>query len=428
MSNPLSDYVSTEQTVQDMDLIRRLLGDEKLNFLGFSYGSWLGAWYAKRFPENAGNIVLDANLDFSAPYQESENLDPMSFQRAFEEVAVPYAARNNALYELGASDEEVYSVYEGLPVTLKDALIQGERSIVGDLYSSGAVPDIALSLVAAKGVQATLETFEGGVGDDDIDAFLEAVATSTYVEDADVNEAATEAALTLAEDFLIFQAILSGEIDLGDVEVLPGSAVNLAIKGNDGPWTRDTDYWVERGNEANETYPLIGGAETSKPYAFWGEPTTEMPDVPENIPPILMVQTEIDPATAAEGALAGFASLPNAKLVFVEDEMSHTAFPYNTECVDAKVAAYLLDGTLPEGDVSTCGATPLPGETEVFPVEGPTPEGGSALTAQAVTEPVRENPLYDLIHEKVRENAAEFEGHGDPFEGLDLRAKGTDGE
>ena len=65
-NNPLTDYVSTGQTVQDMDLVRRLLGDEKLNYLGYSYGSWLGAWYAKEFPEYAGNIAISANTDFSA--------------------------------------------------------------------------------------------------------------------------------------------------------------------------------------------------------------------------------------------------------------------------------------------------------------------------------------------------------------------------
>ena len=87
-ANPLTKYIDTEQTARDMDLIRQLLGDEKLNYLGFSYGSWLGAWYAKLFPGQAGNIVLDGNLIFSGTWQDVFELDANSFNRAFEDVAL----------------------------------------------------------------------------------------------------------------------------------------------------------------------------------------------------------------------------------------------------------------------------------------------------------------------------------------------------
>ena len=67
------------------------------NYLGYSYGSWLGAWYAKEFPEYAGNIAISANTDFSATLPEVFALQPLGLQRAFEEVALPYVARNNAM-------------------------------------------------------------------------------------------------------------------------------------------------------------------------------------------------------------------------------------------------------------------------------------------------------------------------------------------
>lgn len=49
-NNPLTPYINTEQTAWDLDLIRHLIGDAKLNYIGYSYGTWLGAWYAARFP------------------------------------------------------------------------------------------------------------------------------------------------------------------------------------------------------------------------------------------------------------------------------------------------------------------------------------------------------------------------------------------
>ena len=401
-NNPLSDYINTEQTVQDMDLIRRLLGDEKLNFLGFSYGSWLGSWYAKRFPEHAGNIVLDANTEFSATFQESFSLQPLGFQRAFQEVAVPYIARNSGVFALGESPEEVYSVYDTLPPLLKDALLNGSLSLVSNLYSSGAVAFIGQSLVAAQGVAEVLGSSEP-LTPETYAAFLEQVATYTYSDDEEFNNSVSELGVILAADYLTFLDAPPGEVVLP-----PNNAVFISVVCNDTPWTQDPDYFVEFGNEQNEANPLIGGAFTSEPCAFWGEPSAEKPDTPDDLSPVLMVQTGFDAATPAEGAVRAFESLPGAKLVYIENEMSHAAFPYNTVCVDAKVATYLLDGTLPEEDVSNCDALPLPGEEQVYPPGG-VPSLGS-LSAQAA-EVAGSNALYDLVHELVRENAADFFGH-----------------
>ena len=51
LSNPLTPYINSDATARDMDIIRCVLGDDKLNYLGISYGTWLGTWYAGLFPE-----------------------------------------------------------------------------------------------------------------------------------------------------------------------------------------------------------------------------------------------------------------------------------------------------------------------------------------------------------------------------------------
>lgn len=409
-NNPLNKYVDTEQTVQDMDLIRRLLGDEKLNYLGYSYGTWLGSWYAKRFPENAGNIVLDANMEFSTTFEQNEINFVEGFERAFRDVVGAFAARNNALFELGETKEAVYEVYADLPQDLKQPLLFGSLSLINNLYSSALVPDITISLVAAEGVSTVLESFGEEVTFENFDAFATQLSTFTYAEDENLNSAAQEAALVLADDYLFYLEYLanplSGGIDLG-----PGTAVYYAIACNDSPWNKDPAFWVQQGNEANETAPLLGGNLTGTPCPYWHDPTTEVPAVPSTLPPVLMVQNGFDAATTSEGALRAFDSLPSAKLVYIENEMSHTTFPYSAPCVDTVVANYLLNGTLPGARVTNCEAKPLPGEAEVFPPGGVPQPAASAPSLSAMFKPSGSTPLYDLIHERLRENAADFFGH-----------------
>jgi pimeloyl-ACP methyl ester carboxylesterase len=56
-------YVTTGNVARDLDLLRAAVGDDKLNYLGFSYGTFLGATYGSLFPGNLGRVVLDGPVD-----------------------------------------------------------------------------------------------------------------------------------------------------------------------------------------------------------------------------------------------------------------------------------------------------------------------------------------------------------------------------
>ncbi|HCU77972.1 MAG TPA: alpha/beta hydrolase, partial [Microbacterium sp.] len=62
-SNGILPFITTGNAAQDMDLLRAVLGDEKLNYLGYSYGTFLGATYAKHYPDRVGRLVLDGEID-----------------------------------------------------------------------------------------------------------------------------------------------------------------------------------------------------------------------------------------------------------------------------------------------------------------------------------------------------------------------------
>src|SRR5439155_5738275 len=101
--NPLTRYVNTWQTTHDMDLIRDRLGEAKLNYLGYSYGTWLGAKYAALFPANTGKVILDSNTSWMDDLSASWALMPMAVQRRFEKQFEPWTTRSIFAKDLGAT-------------------------------------------------------------------------------------------------------------------------------------------------------------------------------------------------------------------------------------------------------------------------------------------------------------------------------------
>lgn len=385
--SPVTRYIDTEQTARDMDLIRALLGDEKLNYLGYSYGSWLGAWYAKLFPNRVGHFVLDSNTDFSSPFSRTFELQPASFQRAFDGVVVPYLARNAAFFELGDTEAAVKSVYADLPEEIKAGVT---FPIVSDLYVSRIVQDIGFILLAARGLNAVYQENKALAASNDFNefqAFLELVATHTYHSNAEISGLAAFYAGFFAQELNFY---LNRSTDRYNFDLSPSYSVFVSILCNDGEWNKDKNYWIEKGNQENLSNPLIGGNLTDQPCIYWNKSTAQMPSVPGNMPALLMVQSEFDTATNTDGALTAFESLSNAKMVFVKNEYTHGIFPYGTACVDSPVAAFLLDGTLPEARKTDCEGLALPGEE------------GAALQSLLVK---KEKTVLDTIHDIIRRNA-----------------------
>lgn len=82
LSGELYKHVGTRNTVQDLELLRQLVGDERLNYLGFSYGTYIGARYAQMFPQTAGKLVLDGAVDPTADINEVITAQSKGFELA----------------------------------------------------------------------------------------------------------------------------------------------------------------------------------------------------------------------------------------------------------------------------------------------------------------------------------------------------------
>jgi pimeloyl-ACP methyl ester carboxylesterase len=324
LNGDILSHVSTADVALDMDVMRASVGDAKLSYLGFSYGTFLGSTYAALFPNRFRALVLDGPLDadeFLSDPLKGSNEQTAAFERELSRFFRACAANQAACAGFGGDDpEEAY-----------DALV--DQANATPIPATGYTPDPrpidgddlnAVSLIAmyAKqnwpGLAQVLAAAQAGDG-----TFVRALVDETfYGRDPD-----------------------TGTFD-------PGTDRFVAIYGAEAHWPTDVGTYVREGEQAwgafNHFYSNHGYTELN--FGLWpatAQDTYEGPfHVKPSAPTPLVVATTYDPATPYRGALKLVHELGNARLLTMRGD-GHTAYGGNSPCIDAAVNAYLLDGTLP---------------------------------------------------------------------------------
>jgi len=209
--NPLTPYINTDATARDMDLMRHLLGDEKLNYYGISYGTWLGTWYASLFPERVGRMVLSGVVNQQQSLAMTFLAQPMGYQRAFDQVILPYAARHAGIFSLDGSAASLGTVFAALDVNLQVAVSQ---MVTGYLGNAKNATNVVLAVVAGKKLDGLLKAVDVqallNAGNTTAAAALvnERIATTDFAQTPtlngqryDLNATARQLALQLASGF-----------------------------------------------------------------------------------------------------------------------------------------------------------------------------------------------------------------------------------
>jgi pimeloyl-ACP methyl ester carboxylesterase len=347
-------YITTWQTAHDMDLLRQLLKAPELNYIGYSYGTWLGAKYASLFPATTGRIVLDSSVDFQGRLQaDFEDFARMG-QRQAEDVFLPWLTRTMPDV-FGTTTKQAEAAIEsgrrkaselGVSPDNYDALLIGNGSELGWLLRL-----LVLSVVI-KGDSADLQKLPAGLRGQ-----VDALSRERF--------GVTTAKLTTA---VVAKAGLGQATP--DYQQMP--ITRYAVACGDQV-TKSTQWYKALSDVQGRKYPAYGWqyglGEVCGPWS--DAPKETLPDLPKSVrDKVLVVQGEFDPQTSYEQATSAVRKAPGVDLLRVDDAAFHGQYGLQgNPCVDGIVNTYLLYGS--KSDNSLCPSVPLPGEDKVFPVRGP---------------------------------------------------------
>lgn len=316
-SPKLLRHVSTVEAARDMDILRAVLGDEKLTYVGASYGTFLGATYAGLFPERVGRLVLDGALDPSLSADRLNKEQTAGFETAFEAFAKDCARRKDC--PLGRTPaqvrENLRALFERLdakPIPAGDA---GGRKLGESLATTGVIAAMYDEVAWPPLRQALTEALRRNDG-----AGLLALSDSYYERDP-----------------------AGGYSNL--------MYANAAVNCLDLPPAYTTPDQVEQALPAFEkASPVFGRALAwaSLNCAYWPVRPTGGPHRIEakGAAPIIVVGTTRDPATPY-GWARGLASQLSSARLLTYDGDGHTAYGRGSACIDSTINTYLLHGTPP---------------------------------------------------------------------------------
>ena len=313
---PLLTQMGTVNAARDMDIVRAVVGDPTLSYLGASYGTNLGAVYAELFPGRVGRMVLDGALPASLEFVETTKGQAVAFEESFADFA-RYCSEQDDCPFAGAPQEVATALRDFLVSLDSDPVTVGDR-VVNEAVASYAV----LSYLYFPST--------------DYPTLLEALAKLKNDRDGT----------------LILQILDERQSRSPDGNYLDNSSD--AFFGVTCADTTDT-VTVEQARAYAQEWKAI--APTFGPSLAWGllacndwpaaavEPLRRT--TAAGSAPILVVSTTHDPATPYQWGVRLAEELENGHLISW-DAYSHTAYRSGSECIDSAIDDYLLRGTLPE--------------------------------------------------------------------------------
>ena len=382
-SDPLARYINTQQTVWDVDFLRQLLAKNQgrsypvRNYVGYSYGTWLGAWYADTYPNNVGKFILDSNMQWTASMYTNQALDSMSFQRRRDKMLFPYLARHNAEFGLGKSAKSVKKKYEKtrkkLAALAKKDLKKGKTPRLGP-------EDFDYTVAQYIYTDAGFD-YAGGV----IEAATDLVKKPSSSKYQKRLASKVKAPMTKAPFSVQRTAKSVGNAKKDITAGLSGAVVRC----NDSANSSNIKALQKRADKDAKKYPFMGYLNTVSLCAYWKfKPQTRTIDF-AGLPSknkIVMFQSEGDPATAYEGARAAHRKTASKTvMISVDNEGQHGLYIDGpSKCVETIGDAFLFSNKTPAKD-ATCTTSPLYYDKKVYTLSGPV--SGAKSTAKSVIKP-----------------------------------------
>jgi pimeloyl-ACP methyl ester carboxylesterase len=311
-SGKLLPHVSTQDAARDIDVMRGIVGDTELYYLGKSYGTYLGATYAELFPKNVGRLVLDGAVDPAKPTEQINMAQAKGFDTALDAFAEDCAKRS---CELGDTKAQVLAAVDKV---LADS---DAKPLLGDRTRRVGQGLAVLGVIFPLYVKDYWPRLEKAV--------------------ADGLEGNGSRLLALADEYTS-----RGPNGYSD----NSGEVIYAVNCIDHPDLTSVEQAKSRAAAYKAASPRFGA------YLLWGSlPCAHWPVKPVNTQheikatgakPIVVVGTTRDPATPYEWSVALAEQLDSGVLIS-RDGDGHTGYKEGNDCVDTAVERYLLQGTPP---------------------------------------------------------------------------------
>lgn len=316
-TGPLLEHVDTRQAARDLDMLRAALGDERLHYLGFSYGTFLGATYAELFPDRAGRLVLDGGLDPSISLEELVLGQAVGFEHAYRnwlatcltQADCPFTGTVETAFERTG---RVFELLGASPLTAEDGRVFGADA----LFTATILP--------------LYDPMNWGYL---VELYTEVLRGETAI------------------GFLIVDSMV-GRLPDGSYSGNQAEA-GMAINCLDLPSDADPAAMRAEAERLQSEAPLFG------PLMSWGGLGCSAWPFPASgvrqeltaagAPDILVIGTSGDPATPYDWSVALAGQLESGHLVSYTGD-GHTAYNRASACVDDAVDEFLLTGTVPAAD------------------------------------------------------------------------------
>ncbi|MCB0930281.1 MAG: alpha/beta hydrolase [Mycobacterium sp.] len=308
--------VGTASAAKDMDAVRQALGEDKINYLGFSYGTELGTAYIERFPNRVRTMVLDGAIDPTKNPIEAVIEQMAGFQVAFTDYAADCARSPNC--PLGTDPAQWVNRY---------------HQLVNPLVAKPGPTDDPRGLSYADAITGTVNALYAPQYWKYLTSGLLGLQRGTDAGDL----------LMLADDYQGRDA--DGHYDNGQ------DAFN-AIRCVDGPTPTDPAIWVEADRQVRQRAPFLSygdftGFAPRDLCAFWPVPPTSLPHVAAPAPAgsVVVISTTHDPATPYAAGV-DLARQLHAPLI-TYDGTQHTVAFAGDSCVDNAVTKYIVNQVVP---------------------------------------------------------------------------------
>jgi len=333
LNKTILPHVSTANVARDMDLLRRSFGEDKLNYFGYSYGTFLGSTYASLFPKNYNRMVLDGPVDATDYINDPlSDLSSQSdgFERALGRFFQACVHDQFACHEFGGADP--WDAYDQLVDNANETPIPAggpdprpvdgddiNFAATGEVYSKFAWGELAEALdLAARGDGTEIRRL--------VDDSYGLLDDGTY-------DPGTDRYFTI------------GAIE----QRYPKADVPLYLRAGKRSWSEHEHTWWNNG------YVELN-------YGLWSihdkDAFAGPFKIPSSSPTPLVVATTYDPATPYRGAKSLVRDLGNARMITMRGD-GHTAYSGNSACIDAAVEAYMNDGALPAPGTKCTQDTPF---------------------------------------------------------------------